>query len=459
MMLADRYRLDVPLGRGAMGEVWRAWDTRLGRPVAVKMLAGSASAAADAVARFRHEARTAARLSNPHAVGVYDVGTADGRCFLVMELVPGRSLAEELREEGPLSFARVAEIAAQTAEGLAAAHARGVVHRDIKPSNLLVGEDGSVKIADFGIARGDDGETTAAATLPGAVLGTCQYLSPEAARGGTAEGPADIYGLGCSLYELLTGRPPFTGEHPVAVLRQHVEDAPVPPRHRRPRMPRALDAYVLRMLAKQPGLRPTADEVAAWFTGGDWQGEPMASEGTTGATRTLADLAPEVAPASGPGTGGPAPAPARTRRRRAPAAGAVTAAAAIAAATFLFTSPIADGDSPPPTSPQTSSRTATAPHHAAPAPAAAPGRRGAVQAQRHSSARQPTHTTATPSATTPSAPPTHRSAPASASPPPTPHTSAPAPTPSGTSAGPTTHPTPTAPPPTSPDATPPGDGQ
>ncbi|MEV6006139.1 serine/threonine-protein kinase [Streptomyces sp. NPDC051976] len=454
-MLADRYRLDVPLGRGAMGEVWRAWDTRLGRPVAVKMLAGSASAAADAVARFRHEARTAARLSNPHAVGVYDVGTADGRCFLVMELVSGRSLAEELREDGPLSFARVAEIAAQTAEGLAAAHARGVVHRDIKPSNLLVGEDGSVKIADFGIARGDDGETTAAATLPGAVLGTCQYLSPEAAMGGTAEGPADIYGLGCSLYELLTGRPPFTGEHPVAVLRQHVEDAPVPPRHRRPRTPRALDAYVLRMLAKQPGLRPTADEVAAWFTGGDWQGEPMASEGTTGATRTLTDLAPAPAPASG----GPATTPARTRRRRAPAAGAVTAAAAIAAATFLFTSPIADGDSPSATSPQTSSRTTTTPHHAAPAPAAAPGRRGAVQAQRHSSARPSAHTTATPSATAPSAPPTHRSAPASASPPPTPHTSAPAPTPSGTSAGPTTHPTPTAPPPTSPDATPPGDGQ
>ncbi|WP_176735691.1 serine/threonine-protein kinase, partial [Actinacidiphila rubida] len=152
MILADRYRLDAPLGRGAMGEVWRAWDLRLSRPVAVKMLAAAASDGDAAAARFRHEARTAARLNHPRVVGVYDFGTENGRSFLVMEWVCGRTLAQELRDEGPLALARIAEIGAQTAAGLAAAHLHGVVHRDVKPANLLAGEGGAVKIADFGIA-------------------------------------------------------------------------------------------------------------------------------------------------------------------------------------------------------------------------------------------------------------------------------------------------------------------
>ncbi|SEG86908.1 serine/threonine protein kinase [Actinacidiphila yanglinensis] len=458
-MLTDRYRLDTMLGRGGMGEVWRAWDLRLHRPVAVKVLAGSSPAAEDAVARLRHEARTAARLSDPHAVSVYDVGTADGCCFLVMELVPGRSLAQELREEGPLAPARVAEVAAQTGAGLAAAHQRGVVHRDIKPSNLLVDEDGSVKIADFGIARGGGDETTAAATRPGTVLGTSLYLSPEAAMGWSAGSPADIYGLGCSLYELLTGRPPFTGEHPVAVLRQHVEEDPVPPRRLRPQTPPEMDAYLLRMLAKQPELRPTAQDVADWFTNGAWQEEIPA------ATLGLPAAAPPVHPASAhPGTGEPAPSPGAPKRtpvrRKASAAGAVTAVAAIAAAAFAFASPLSDDHAPPRPSQTLPSQDAGSapPSAAASAPAAgaaAPGRPrapGAAAAKRHTTPGTP----ASAGATSPVH--GHRSAPASAAPTSAPHSTAPRTTPTHGATGPTADPTPTKPTPTSTATTPPADG-
>ncbi len=315
MMLADRYRLDALLGRGGMGEVWRAWDFRLSRPVAVKVLDGSGSAQ-DAAARLRHEARTAARLHDPHAVDVYDVGIAAGCCFLVMELVPGRSLSQELREEGPLDLARVAEVAAQAAAGLAAAHLRGVVHRDIKPSNLLTGEDGSVKIADFGIARAGAGDTT----QPGVVFGTSLYLSPEAAAGGHAGCPADVYSLGCSLYELLTGQPPFPGEYAVPVLRCHVEDEPVPPQFLRPEIPQELNDYLLRMLAKQPERRPTAEDAAVWFA------EAGRREERPGTVQRLAAAGPAVAEPAVAGHGAdtpppPSAAPRRPDRRQAQGSG------------------------------------------------------------------------------------------------------------------------------------------
>lgn len=478
MMLADRYRLDAPLGRGGMGEVWRAWDLRLGRPVAVKVLAGSAE---DAVARFRHEARIAARLSHPHVVAVYDVGTADGRCFLVMELVAGRSLAQELREEGPLPPARVAEVAAHTAAGLAAAHLRGVVHRDIKPSNLLAGEDGSVKIADFGIARGVNGETTAAVTSPGAVLGTSFYLSPEAAMGGRAGSAADVYGLGCALYELLTGQPPFTGEHPVAVLRRHVEDTPVPPRRLRPETPGELNAYLLRMLAKQPDLRPTAAEAAAWFAEDFWQGD--LPDGADDFAAGPAFHRPRTA-AAGAGTTAPLSAvPERTRaRRRAPAAGAITAAAAIAAVAFAFASPVADGNSPAAPArtvpshavPRQGAR-GTAPSGAGPAAAghapAAPAAANRPQAAATGTASPKQTSRTTPAA--PTAAPTSsnrpsrgvpsRPAPVSVPPTAAPSAATPPPAPTGGATAPTTAPTtdppPTTPPPTTPDTTPPAAGR
>lgn len=462
MMLADRYRLDALLGRGGMGEVWRAWDLRLGRPVAVKLLAGFRAGAADAVSRFQHEARIAARLSHPHVVAVYDVGIAEGRCFLVMELVVGPSLAQELREEGPLALSRVAQVAAQTAAGLAAAHRRGVVHRDIKPSNVLVGEDDSVKIADFGIATGDRGETTAAAaTQPDVVLGTSLYLSPEAAMGGCAGQAADVYGLGCSLYELLTGQPPFPGEHPIAVLRRHVEDTPVPPRLLRPDTPSELDAYLLRMLVKQPELRPTAEEAAAWFEQADWQDAP------THGPHIPAGAAPDAVPGPAASTLPPAVPRQGSARRRAPVAGAVTAAAAIAAATFLLAPPIADGTALPHPSHSASRHDSgtTAPPGAAPAAADASGPSGPpTEAPGTTSSKGPAGTTLTSPASAMSssgattAVPARRSAPVFVRPTPTttPPTTTPQATPSHTT-GATTDPTPTTSPPTPTDTTPSAD--
>ncbi|WP_177226047.1 serine/threonine-protein kinase [Actinacidiphila rubida] len=456
MILADRYRLDAPLGRGAMGEVWRAWDLRLSRPVAVKMLAAAASDGDAAAARFRHEARTAARLNHPRVVGVYDFGTENGRSFLVMEWVCGRTLAQELRDEGPLALARIAEIGAQTAAGLAAAHLHGVVHRDVKPANLLAGEGGAVKIADFGIAQGDDGETTLASTRPDAVLGTSCYLSPERARGARADSAADVYALGCSLYELLTGRPPFTGDHPLVVLRRQVEDAPVPPRHLRPDTPEELNAYLLRMLRKEPQLRPTAAATAAWFAEHTWQSEqPDAARRVAAAPAGLRPAPPRAA--------APVPLGAPTRRprsrRTAPAAGAVTATAALAVAVLALASPAADSNTPTPPAHSPSRHDGGATARSVPA-SASPARAGAPRHWREdprsgsTPAKAPSGTATTPaavrastasSAVTVSAAPAAPSAPAptSAAPPSSGATTPPPTTPD-------TGPTSTTPPPTTP---------
>ncbi|MFE1781949.1 serine/threonine-protein kinase [Streptomyces sp. NPDC059506] len=212
MLLAGRYRLERLLGRGGMGEVWRAVDVILDRPVAVKLLLdpGHGSGAAE---RFRTEARTAARLNHPQVVSVYDFGCDGDRFYLVMELVTGRSLAEELAVGGPLSPRRAAAVGAQAAEGLAVAHERGVVHQDVKPENLLLTTDGTVKISDFGIARLTDG-AAAARTGDEALVGTTPYLAPERVLGEQAGPASDVYALGCVLYTLLTGRGPHPGGHP-----------------------------------------------------------------------------------------------------------------------------------------------------------------------------------------------------------------------------------------------------
>ncbi|GEC10088.1 hypothetical protein SSP24_77430 [Streptomyces spinoverrucosus] len=266
MLVAGRYRLDGPVGRGGMGEVWRATDELLGRTVAVKLLAAEADEAA--VRRFRREAEIAARLSHPHVVALYDAGAHEGRLFLVMEFVDGGSLAGELAAHGVLSPERVAHLAAQIAEGLSAAHRQGVIHRDIKPANLLLSSDGTVKIADFGVARTAH-ETAVALTATGQLLGTSTYLAPERAVGRPAGPASDVYSLGCVLYELLTGRPPFGGDTAAAVVHQHVEAVPVRPGQLRPGLPGSVEDYLLRLLAKNPGHRPTAERVADWFTA--WQ--------------------------------------------------------------------------------------------------------------------------------------------------------------------------------------------
>lgn len=309
MLVADRYRLESPIGRGAMGEVWRATDEVLGRPVAMKLLLGDDSDAQTA-ARFRLEGQTAARLSHPHVVAVFDFGAWEGRFYLVMELVEGRSLAQELAAAGSLTAPRVAAVAAQTAAGLASAHRQGIVHRDIKPGNLMSDADGTVKLGDFGIARFVD-DPAAALTQAGQIVGTSLYLAPERALGQPAGPASDVYSLGCVLYQLLTGRPPFHADTATAILYQHIDTAPVPPLRIGVDVPPAFENYLLGMLAKQPEERPAAQDVADWFASGAWQGRAQSLPHPNPAPAAAHAAAPaprRAAPATAPSRpGGPLP--------------------------------------------------------------------------------------------------------------------------------------------------------
>jgi eukaryotic-like serine/threonine-protein kinase len=243
-----------------MGEVFRATDEQMGREVAVKLLLPSQQAAR-AVERFHREARAAARVSDAHVVSVYDFGDHGDGFFLVMELVEGRTVAEELAEHGPLPKDRAIDIVEQAAAGLAAAHREDVVHRDVKPGNLLIAADGTVKVADFGIAH-LPGEGTTTLTAAGQIVGSMHYLAPERARGAHSGTAADVYALGCVLYQLVSGRPPFTAEHPTAILYQHVDAEPVPPSLTRPELGGQFENVLLQMLAKDAADRPTAAEIA-----------------------------------------------------------------------------------------------------------------------------------------------------------------------------------------------------
>jgi serine/threonine-protein kinase len=273
VLLAGRYRLDVEIGRGGMGEVWRAYDETLARAVALKLLLPQ-DTDATAASRFRLEAQTAGRLNHPNVVGVLDFGEYDNRLYLVMELVEGDSLAGVLTASGALPAERVALLAAQASAGLAAAHAQGIVHRDVKPANLLLDAGGTLKIGDFGIARFLD-DPGAALTATGQIIGTGLYLAPERALGKPAGPASDMYSLGCVLYQLLSGRPPFEADTAVALLHQHLDSAPVPPRELGVAgLPPAFENYLLGLLAKQPEDRPTAQQAAEWFAGGAWRGLP-----------------------------------------------------------------------------------------------------------------------------------------------------------------------------------------
>ncbi|MFF7374799.1 protein kinase [Streptomyces massasporeus] len=273
VLLAGRYRLDVEIGRGGMGEVWRAYDETLARAVALKLLLPQ-DTDATATSRFRLEAQTAGRLNHPNVVGVLDFGEYDNRLYLVMELVEGDSLAGVLNSSGALPAEQVADLAAQASAGLAAAHGQGIVHRDVKPANLLLDANGTLKIGDFGIARFLD-DPGAALTATGQIVGTGLYLAPERALGKQAGPASDMYSLGCVLYQLLSGRPPFQADTAVALLHQHLDSAPVPPRELGVAgLPPAFENYLLGLLAKQPEDRPTAQQAAEWFAGGAWRGLP-----------------------------------------------------------------------------------------------------------------------------------------------------------------------------------------
>ncbi|MCL4422992.1 MAG: Stk1 family PASTA domain-containing Ser/Thr kinase [Actinobacteria bacterium] len=253
-----RYELSHHIARGGMAEVYRANDRLLGRPVALKILFPELSVDRSFVERFRREAQAAANLSHPHIVPVFDWGEDQGTYFIVMEFVDGDPLSAILRSSGTLQPERAADIAADVADALAYAHRHGVVHRDVKPGNILITDDGEVKVTDFGIARAVNTEESL--TQTGAVMGTATYFSPEQAQGYGVDGRSDIYSLGVVLYEMVTGRPPFTGDTPVAVASKHVRDQLVPPRQLNPGVPPDMEAVIMKAMAKSPELRyQTAD--------------------------------------------------------------------------------------------------------------------------------------------------------------------------------------------------------
>jgi eukaryotic-like serine/threonine-protein kinase len=248
-VVAGRYRLDSPLGRGGMSEVWAATDLELGRRVALKLLAPN-----EDNARFEREARAVAALGHPNVTQLYDYGEADDRPYMVLECLSGGSLEDLLRTHGALPGEQAHDIASEIAAGLAHAHARGVVHRDLKPSNVLFDEEGRAKLSDFGIARMAAGEGTL--TEAGTVLGTAAYISPEQAAGMPATAASDVYSFGVLLFRMLTGRLPFESDDPIALVVAHRDEAPPPVSAFRPDAPPALAALTAAALTKDPAARP-----------------------------------------------------------------------------------------------------------------------------------------------------------------------------------------------------------
>src|SRR5262245_35280501 len=249
----ERYEVEALIGAGGMAEVWRGHDRVLNRTVAIKTLLPQFASDASFVDRFRREAQAAARLNHAGIVSVYDSGTDDGTSYIVMQYIEGRTLADYLGAGKTLPPMQAAQIAQGIAEAIGAAHAQGVIHRDIKPANIMVTRDGKVLVMDFGIARLVAGPETAPQTA--AVLGTASYLSPEQAQGQAVDARTDIYSLGVVLYEMLAGRPPFTGDSPMAIAYKQVNATPPPPSSVNPEVTPELDAVVMRALSKNPANR------------------------------------------------------------------------------------------------------------------------------------------------------------------------------------------------------------
>ncbi|MFN2388255.1 MAG: Stk1 family PASTA domain-containing Ser/Thr kinase [Actinomycetota bacterium] len=256
-----RYEVLEKVGSGGMAEVYRGRDELLGREVAIKILSERFSQDRSFVERFRREAQSAANLNHPNIVSLYDFGSEDDQAyFIVMEFIDGRSLAEILTEERRLLPERAAEIASDVATALGRAHATGIVHRDIKPGNIMLTSTGQTKVTDFGIARAVGGAEQQAMTQTGMVIGTAAYLSPEQAQGGAIDARSDVYSLGIVLYEMLTGAPPFTGDSPLSVAYKHVRETAPAASQANPDVPQALDAIVMKALAKNPDNRYATSE-------------------------------------------------------------------------------------------------------------------------------------------------------------------------------------------------------
>jgi eukaryotic-like serine/threonine-protein kinase len=327
-LLGGRYELDGIVGRGGMAEVFRARDIRLDRIVGVKTLRDDLARDQTFQARFRREAQSAASLNHPSIVAVYDTGEdmvgSTPVPYIVMEFVDGRTLRDLLRDDRRLLPERAAEITDGVLRALDYSHRNGIVHRDIKPGNVMLTRSGDVKVMDFGIARAvSDSQMTMTQTAQ--VIGTAQYLSPEQARGERVDARSDLYSTGCLLYELLTGRPPFTGDSPVAIAYQHVKEDPIPPSRVDPEVPPWADAIVLKAMQKDPSERyQSAGEmrndiqralsgapVAAPMIGAGYAGARQLSGAPTQMAGRTAAVPPYMYGAEDGGPGGP---PRRQRR-------------------------------------------------------------------------------------------------------------------------------------------------
>ena len=248
-ILNGRYRLEARIGTGGMSAVYRALDETLQRQVAIKLMNREVTTESDQLERFRREARAVAQLSHPHVVGVIDAGEDDGRPYIVFEYVEGETLKQRIRRSGQLPVAESVAYAIEIARALGAAHARHIVHRDVKPQNVLIDEEGSARVTDFGIARTLDEEGL---TADGRVIGTTDYVSPEQALGQPVTGQSDLYSLGIVLYEMLTGEVPFKGDSQVAVAMKHVREDLPDVQRKRPEVSASLAAVVDRATAKRP---------------------------------------------------------------------------------------------------------------------------------------------------------------------------------------------------------------
>lgn len=257
-LLDNRYELLERIGDGGMAEVYRAHDKMLDRYVAIKILHPQFTNDESFVTRFRREAQSAAKLSHPNIVNIYDVGCCDGKYFIVMEYIKGETLKDKIKREAPLPINVTLNIVEEIAQALACAHAKHLVHCDIKPHNILLTEDGHVKVADFGIARATSSATI---TYTGSVVGSVHYFSPEQAKGHTISPKSDIYSLGVVMYEMLTGRVPFDGETAVSIAIKQLQEAPIPPHDLRPDIPSLVEAIVLKAMDKNPDNRFSSEEL------------------------------------------------------------------------------------------------------------------------------------------------------------------------------------------------------
>lgn len=309
-LIDNRYKVLSRIGSGGMADVYLAEDGLLGRRVALKLLHQRFASDQEFVERFRREASSAAGLSHPNVVAVFDRGEWDGTYYIAMEYLPGRSLKSVVREHGPLAPQDAIDIVMQIVLALRFAHKRGIIHRDIKPHNVILDEEGRAKVTDFGIARAGASDMT----LTGSIMGTAQYLSPEQAQGHAVTEASDVYAVGVVLYELLTGSVPFDGESAVTIAMQQVTAEPVPPSQRNPAVGPALDAVVMRALAKNPAERyTTADDLLAALQQAREGVVPAAAPNGAPATATTALLVPPVIPpAAAGGAAGVAPAVAAT---------------------------------------------------------------------------------------------------------------------------------------------------